>query len=191
MPVGNFTEGSRVRGINLGLKAHDLGTYVRYDQTLMDFDHSLFGNFETYVHYLGVKQQLSDKDTVTAEYILVDKYGAGWSNASGLAKAPNSSGYSITWDHDFTDTWSGSLGYDSFSINSGDTSCNGTLPGIPSQRGCHKSFNVAAIYRKAPWTMRAEWHTVRGTNVLPSSINNIAVAKNNWQYSVITLVYEF
>lgn len=191
MPVGNFAEGSRVRGVNLGLKAHDLGTYLRYDQTLLDFEHAQFGGFETYVHYIGARQQIGPRNALTAEYIMVDKHGPGWTAATGLPKAPNSSGYSVTWDHDFNDTWSASLGYDAFQIDNGDPTCKNTLPGIPAHRGCHRSVNVAAIYRCAPWTVRAEWHAVKGSNVLPSVLNNLAASRERWQYGVVTVVYEF
>ena len=192
VPLGKFSDDSRISGLNVGFFLEETGTSFRYDPHVFDFKHNLLGNMKTYIHYFGVKQYLSERDEFTAEYIYVDKYGPGWTNATGMLKAPASDGFALTYGHAFNDEWCFHVGVDGFWINTDDRNGESlSAVGIPAARGYHESLNFTVGYRNNPWSVKWESHFVQGTNVLPSAYNDIGGMKEKWNYHALTVAYEF
>jgi hypothetical protein len=176
----------RILGFNSGLIYLPTNTRLRYyvSKVILKVDQGYVNNGKTeqLINYLGLDQHYGATD-IKLEYMTTDEFGIPLSNHKGTAEA-------IDITQDLSSRFSLLYSYDQGWINNKDRKgyiMNPTTPAMAYQN----TRSVGLIYRYNKWKLRGEYHNVHGTYMLDPDRNIISNEKPNWNYSVLTAIYNF
>ena len=197
--AGKFSNSSRVNSVNFNIQNREHGWELKYGYLLMDYKFStpLIDDGKEFPmklnnHYIGFRKYFDFGD-VTLEYMRSKMGETKWDSLTPL---PNYiwggvEGRNITYKHYLTEKTSLLIGYDTWYVNradrTGEKMEDATMGMTPNGAMYHKSTNLGVSHREKDYTLKAEYHMVRGTNTIRAEGNNILSQEQPEKYNIFIL----